>query len=766
MFKDLTFNFIPIMPLWAIAGVGIVGLALLIWGSIHLRQKLVPAKWVAIHFVLRVIALAVFLVCLMQPVVGFTKNVALKPDLLVLMDTSESMGTKDQAADKSRLDYVRDGLNSGFLSKMQSRFNVTLFSFDKSARPAAQEELANLSATGTTTRFAESIRGAWDYYQQDVSSRDITSAPPVRAVMVSDGDDLSNEDSVKVAQDLGLPIYTLGPAQPKSENAPANIVVSSVQSPRRVLLGSESRILATIRQKNMDNKPLELVLTENGKEIRKESVTFPTGVNERQVRFHHRPGEPGLKVYEFFVREKEAPVNAADKPKPAYRLSINVMDEKHEVLLIQDTWRWDFRYIRRVLENDPSFAFTGFLRRGGGAYVQAAEPDRRVRVGGFPESLGELEGFDTIILSSVDYDNMSKRMANAIFRLVTEDGKSLIVVADSNIGSVQSKPQIYLLLPVDLDKIKAGQAIDGPIAVHVTPEGLSSPFFFTPQGSGDKGNVWKNLPPLGDIFQVIKKRPGATILLEAHDDKSELKNQYGWPIVMAEQTVGRGRVLYINTDTLWRWQSMARIGPNSGLTPYELFWQQTMRAMTPARSSTGGVYIELQTNRSKYEAGQKVQVRAKIENTRPLDRPVIEANVLMPDGQSLPLGFSAHPTEKGVYLAEFEPTKEGQYRLNAQVVSAGKTLADTATAIDVDAPRGERNSIDVNLPNLARIADGTGGKVIDLNNSDTWPIVENAAEVRADRHFSWRLWDNYSLLVLLCIVFGIDWTIRLLRGYV
>ncbi len=765
MFKDLTFNYIPILPLWAIAGVGVVGLALLIWGSIHLRQKLVPAKWVAIHFVLRVLALAVFLVCLLQPVIGFTRNVALKPDLLVLVDTSESMGIKDQASDKSRLDYVRNGINSGLLSKMESRFNVMLFSFDKTSRPANKEELANLSANGTTTRYAESVRGAWDFYQQDVSSRDITSTPPVRAVLVSDGEDLSNEDSVKVAQDLGLPIYTLGPAQPKSENAPANIVVSSVQSPRRVLLGSESRILATIRQKNMDNKPLELVLMENGKEVMVQNATFPSGVNERQIRFHHRPTEPGLKVYEFFVREKDAPANPAVKPAPAYRLSINVMDDKHEVLLIQDTWRWDFRYIRRVLENDPSFAFTGFLRRGGGAYVQAAEPDRRVRVGGFPESQGELEGFDTIILSGVDYANMSRRTANAIYRLVVEDGKSLVVIADSNIGTVVKVPQIYLLLPVDLNPQVAGQAIDGPIAVHVTPEGLSSPFFFTPQGNTDK-SIWKNLPALGDIFPAIKKRPGATILLEAHDEKRELMNAYGWAIVMAEQTVGRGRVLYIGTDTLWRWQSLARIGPNSGLTPYELFWQQAMRAMTPARSSTGGVYVELQTNRSKYEAGQKVQVRAKIENTRPLDRPVIEANVLMPDGQSLPLGFSAHPTEKGVYLAEFEPTKEGQYRLTAQVVTGGKTIADTVTAIDVDAPRGERNSIDVNLANLARIADGTGGKVIDVNNSETWPVVDNANEVRADRRFSWRLWDNYSLLILLCVIFGVDWTIRLLRGYV
>jgi hypothetical protein len=765
MFKDLTFNYIPILPLWAIAAVGVVGLALLIWGSIHLRQKLVPGKWVAIHFILRVLALLVFMACLLQPVIGFTKNVALKPDLLLLVDTSESAGIKDQESNQSRLDYLRGGLNSGLLSKMESRFNVIPFAFDKSARSVSREEIGNLTASGSSTRFAESIRGGWDYYQQEVSARDITSAPPVRALLLSDGDDLSNEDPVKVAQDVGLPIYTLGPAQPKADNAPPSLVVASVQSPRRVLMGSESRMLVTVRQKNMDNKPLEIVLVENGKEVMKQDATFPSGVNERQIRFHYRPTEPGLKTYELFVREKDAPVNAAEKPMPAYRLSVNVMDNKHEVLLIQDTWRWDFRYIRRVLENDPSFAFTGFLRRGGGAYAQAAEPDRRVRIGGFPESQGELEGFDTIILSGVDYNTMSRRMANAIFRLVVEDGKSLIVIADYNIGSVVKLPQIYLLLPVDLNEKEAGLAIDGPIAVRVTPEGLASSFFFTPP-SLKQGNFWKTVPALGDIFRVIKKRPGATILLEAVDEKQELKNQYGWPIVMAEQTVGRGRVLFINTDTLWRWQSMARIQPDGLLTPYELFWQQAMRAMTPARTSTGGVYIELQTNRSKYEAGQKVQVRAKIENTRPLDRPTIESTVLMPDGQSLPLGFSAHPTEKGVYLAEFEPTKEGQYRLTAQVVTGGKTAADTVTAIDVDAPRGERNSVDVNLANLQRIADGTGGKLVDLKNSDTWPNVDNANDVRADRRFSWRLWDNYTLLILLCVIFGVDWSIRLLRGYV
>ena len=75
----------------------------------------------------------------------------------------------------------------------------------------------------------------------------------------------------------------------------------------------------------------------------------------------------------------------------SYPLSVQVIDGKHEVLVLEDTWRWEFKFLRRVLEEDPSFRFTGLLSRGGGAFMQFAAPDRKSELVGFPQDRSTMQ---------------------------------------------------------------------------------------------------------------------------------------------------------------------------------------------------------------------------------------------------------------------------------------------------------------------------------------------------------------------------------------
>ena len=93
--------------------------------------------------------------------------------------------------------------------------------------------------------------------------------------------------------------------------------------------------------------------------------------------------------------------------------------------------------------------------------------------------------------------------------------------------------------------------------------------------------------------------------------RSSERNAYGNLIVMAEHTVGRGRVLFLGTDTLWKWHTLAE--NNDGPTPYSLFWQQAFRAMTPVRSNLGSVNLWLTASQSRTETGRKVVLQAEVQ---------------------------------------------------------------------------------------------------------------------------------------------------------
>jgi hypothetical protein len=120
-------------------------------------------------------------------------------------------------------------------------------------------------------------------------------------------------------------------------------------------------------------------------------ATLKAGHTEERIRFPHRPSETGLKRYEFRVGDS-----------PMFPLSVQVVDGKHEVLVLEDTWRWEFKFLRRVLEEDPSFRFTALLSRGSGSFMQFAAPDRRTQLVGFPQNRAQLTGFDTIVVGDVN----------------------------------------------------------------------------------------------------------------------------------------------------------------------------------------------------------------------------------------------------------------------------------------------------------------------------------------------------------------------------
>jgi hypothetical protein len=750
--KAFTLSTLPLLPAWLIVLLIVALLALLAYGSRLLHAKQVPARWVKILGGMRLLIIVVFALCLLQPVASFTRSVEPAPELLVLVDTSQSMGLAASSGRKSRLEETLGAFQrSGLPAALRRQFAPRWFAFDRSAYPVVYEDLTGLRPTGDTTRFAESLTTAWNYLR---SARSANAGPaPARLILLSDGNDRGSQDFVATARKFGLAIDTLAPPDPDAAPATAEPAIIDVQCARRVLLGSETQFLVTIRHDDSGEHALTLSLTEDGKEAASQDVVVGPAPGEKRVHVAHRPTTIGMKLYEFRLAGKGADAPRSD----AYRLSVQVVDNRTEVLILEDSWRWEFKFLRRIFENDPSFTFTALLSRGGAAFAQFGEPDRRVQLGGFPQSRAELNWFDAIILGDVNPKRWPRGLAASLAQVVTEEGKSLIVIAGPNLAQWAETADLQGILPVEITR-EAGKPVEGPVEVRLTPEGSASSFFFNPD---KKAGLWSSLPPLDQIYPPLRKRPAATVLVEA----ARRANAHGNLIVMAEHTVGRGRVLFVGTDTLWKWQTLAPAN-EAGVTPYAVFWLQALRALAPARLGSGGASLWLTADRSRYEAGQKVILRAEVQSERPLAQPKVQATVVLPGEKRLPLALGPDPANPQVFQAEFETSAPGSYRIAAVVTSEGKTAADTATAIDVEESKGELADVRVDANNLARIAAATGGRRIDLADPATWPTSSDVPRVAVRQTQTLDLWNNFSLPLLLCGLLGVDWLLRLLRGYV
>ncbi len=742
----------PALPVWLIVVIACALLALLAHGSYVLARKRLPRRWIITLGILRVVIVLVFALCLLQPVVSLHRTEELGPPVFVLLDTSKSMAPAGSESKAGRLADAVQWLDaSGLRNSLSARPDTYWFAFDAHARSVVSGDVPVLQANGTSTRYAESLSDAWEHCRQQPAGHSIV--PGGRVLLASDGNDTDPQDVVAVARRLGLSIDTLAPPTTPADKAAASIRIVQVQAPRRVLLGAESRFAAILRQEGLAGKSLQLQLKEGDKVVASQPLTFEESQPEKTVSVSFRPEEVGLKEYTLAI-DGLAGTHADTAEAPHF--SVQVAGGRNEVLFLEDSWRWEFKFLRRIFEDDPNFTLTAFLSRGENSFVQFAEPDRRTQVNGFPQSRAELAGYDTFVLGSAEPRRWPRGFSGALRQLVEEDGKSLIVIAGPNLRQMLEQPGIAELLPVELSR-ESATPTGGPVTVRITPEGLGTQFFAAP-GSAP-GSLWAALPAVDQVYPAVRKKPAATALAEA----AQLSNSYGHVIVMAEHTVGRGRVLFVGTDTLWKWQTLATT--TDGPTPYQVFWQQALRALAPIRQSAGNVNLNLEPDRSHYEAGQPVVLRAEVQSGRPLPGARVQSQVTLPDGKQLPLDFAPSATEPGIYTARFEAAVPGQHKVSATVVADDKVAADTLVAFDVEASAGESAAQPANEANLARIARETGGHVINRADPTTWRDLEDTPKVSVTRVQTVDLWGDYTLLVLLSVLLGADWLLRLLRGF-
>jgi hypothetical protein len=746
----MTFGFHPVWPPGWIAAAAVALAAALLYGCRLMADKHVPRSWIRRLAALRAVALLLFVLALLRPEIRYTVREAGRPGLLVLLDSSASMAAP--AGGGSRLEaglaVLRD---PAFKAAVLDRCAVSVFAFDRTAVSLDQGLDAALPPAGLDTRLAESLGAAWGLYSLGRAAP-AAGTPPPRLLLVSDGLDRGRGRAEELPRRLGLPVDVLDWPAGSAATGAVRAAVSALQVPGRILLGSQARLFATVRCEGASAaRPVRVVLEEDSQVLASVETVFEPGEREKQVALAFLPRQAGLHTYA--VRTEAAGVAAG----PPREVSIRVESGRLEVLMLEPTWRWDFKFIRRVFEDDPHFALSAFLSRGPGVVMQVGEPDRRVALGGYPQSRAELSAFDVIILGNVSPSSWPRALPDALRRLVVEEGKSLIVMAGPDLGRLGLNPDLAALLPVELGP-QSGFPLAGPAPIRVSLEGAASPLFHSPGGESWTAH-WPDLPPMDRLYPPLRKKPAATVLLESADRA----NEYGAVIAAAEHTVGRGRVLFIGTDTLWKWQMLP--APDAqGQTPYALFWQQALRALQPLRLSGGEAGLWVRPERSRYEQGETMRVRAEASSARPLEQPVLDGTVTLPDGRTLPLSFVPESEGAGLYAAELEAAQAGSYQVRATLTDGGRLLAEAVSQWDAEARPEEAAGLPVNRALLEGLAAATGGRVIRLAEPATWPAPAPESLKPVLRERTLDLWNHLALLAALALVLGLDWLLRLMRG--
>jgi len=759
-----TISFDCPLPPWL---VGAIGAAILVTAVIFIRRDTARLRPLVRGIVLSLAILAVLMVTglVLNPKLTHTRPDPSKPRLVILGDATGSMMLKDTYTGKTaewlearrqaqklpktdawRRDAVLEqflrALREGPLAELEADFDVAGMRFASAPEALTLGTGApefKASADGRRTDLGKALRDA-------VSGGD---RRPAILLLVSEGGWNTGQDPTEVAKDLGfsgLAVWTVGVGDP---NPPRDVSVRSLRGPQRVVRGDEILLTAEVVATDMSGSRLMVELLRDGRVVdRKPVLTLASG-RPVSLRFAHKPTRQGRLHFTARVAAQEGEQETGNNEASTH---VDVEERLIRILLVDSEPRWEFRYIRNVMERDPSVKLKVALFRPGLKAIKGPEYLTKL-----PTDQKGMDQFDLVILGDVPRLDMPDAFLKELARKVRDRGGALMVVAGRHghyLGLVGTP--VAELLPVTLRGAYASRRSGAKFRPELTQDGQTH--LLTRLAPRDNDYVWRRLPPMSWAADVGGLAPRAKALL-VHPYR--LAGASKLPL-LAVTFAKTGKVIFSGVDDTWRWRREV------GDKYHYRFWGQLIRWMVKRRFLGDDPRGQLSIDRTGCWAGESVEVQVSCcrRDGFPLTADATSASLqVVRDGKVVEL-LAMQPTagDQGIFSTRFTPAEAGQYELRPVLSYYGDKPLASKAVLEVEGFDPEKRALGQNREAMKGIATASGGQYLEPWQARELATLLKANLQRKTLRSEFSPCQNGIFYVLLAIVLGTAWLIRKRSG--
>ncbi|MGD0438527.1 MAG: glutamine amidotransferase, partial [Bryobacteraceae bacterium] len=686
VFTKGTFVLLGQWPVWTLillllAAAG--GLGFLIWSRRNAIAPSMRGARTGVVWLLESLLVCLLLFLLWQPALSIATLRPQQNIVAVVIDDSKSMGVQEDGL--SRKDQAIRALNGGLISSLQSKFQVRLYRFGDHLQRL--EKLDQLTANEPATRIGDSIK--------DVLA-DSATLPIGAVVLLSDGADNSGGIDLETISEIKrrrIPIHTIGFGREKMER---DIELTDVQLPAKSLAKSRLEAEVSFRQAGFRGAKAHLVVRDSGKILASRDIVLKGDGTTQTEAILFTAGEPGVKDLEFSVDPQPGEEN---KNNNSVTRVLNVDASKPRILYMEGEPRWDYKFLRRAVEDDKNITLFSIVRTTQNKiYTQVPDTSAEFLKVSFPTKVDDLFGFQGLILGSVEANYFTTAQQDMIRQFVDRRGGGLLFLGGRSAlaDGGYDKPPFDDLLPVRLPNHKNTFHRD-PATAELTSSGRDS--LITRIEENPEANVarWKKLPYLMNYQEVGTPKPGATVLAEMNEAGHTL------PLLIT-QKYGRGRTAVFATGGDWRWQMLQPVEDMS----HEMFWRQMLRWLvsdTPTR-------VVASTPRPALEDDGRLHLRAEVRDTTylPTSDATVEARVVGPGGAAETLDLHPDPVNQGVYTADSDAPRAGSYVAEVTAHRGTQELGRDVVTFRRENGIAENFHLEQNRELLEKLSSQTGGR--------------------------------------------------------
>lgn len=738
------------LPAWALA-LAVTALAAAVWLSFRgFRSEPAGLRRRAL-LGFRLLAALLVLILLLEPGIELSSESRVRARIALLLDTSRSMKFPASPNGPTRADELIRWADAHRrdLAQLASRFQVDVYGFDKELQPM---DLSRLSPDpqGPSTDIAGALTAA---------AQAGTGGRPLAGLFVaSDGADNAelteglSPAATSELRKLNAPVFAL----PIGAQALKDLAVEKIAVDDFAFVRNQVTVDVTLTARGFGSTDVPVVLKREGQVVAQKVVTVGGSQTRAEAKLSFVPDRTGKFAFTVSAPVYEGEALAQNNQKS---FVLKVIRDRVRVLLVVGRPSWDVRFLRQLLRRDPNVDLISFfILRTPGDDPHSSQDELSLIPFPTQEIFQEqLKTFDLVIFQNFNHRpyRMSQYL-DGIAAYVRDGGAFAMVGGDQSFsaGDYAGTP-IEDILPVTLYPPGPTAIDETPVQLKLSEAGRRHPVTELTTSGAQNEAAWARLPKLPGLNTAGPLKGGGQVLLSSTDGRP----------VLAVGEAGRGRVLALFSDASWYWSFVAA-GEQQGPRAYETFWHSAIRwlvrdpALTPMRVAAerpafepGGEppALDVQARGSDYGAAAGAQLTVVESSAEdPVPRPIASAQA-GPDGNA---------------RVVLPPLPPGAYKAQVRARAADGTEVGEAEDAFVVAPASRELIEGAPRPDLLQaIASATRGRTVDAQDSLSGLPWRDPERVEVGQRMSRPLWDNWKVLVLLCLVVGAEWTLRRRWGY-
>lgn len=676
-----------------------------------------------------------------------------------------------------RTEFVRRLLQSQprmLLEKLQGLIGVDVRLFATEQKATNSDELAELLQSERLEILPENT----DVLNVLQSVVEEDGAADVRAiVLLTDGrqsipGDLSN--TTELLTGLGVPVYTIPIG---SRVPPRDLSVVTVDAPEAIFLNDSAQIQVTLATFGFEGQELTVRLEQDGKTVDEKKLT--PSADTVFAAFTVPSAETGRFNYRIIAEKQNGELRDDNNTRD---FTLHVVDNKARVMLLDGDPRWEFRYLKNLLERDQQVHSSIFLFRQpflnllDDSFISNKLPP----VEAFSQ---ELAGTDLLIIGDVLEDNIEPGIWGLIEKAVSRDGLSVVIIPgrQSMPHGIQSDV-LRSLLPVKEFTPRVAEqfqksAPDSPATSYqlkLTTDAFHLPMFQLSDSMTLRDLTLRDLPGHQWIYGGVPKA-GATIWAG-----SKIQGDSGAAVpTIVHHDYGFGQVIWMGIDSTWRWRM------RSGDARHYRFWGQLIRWTARNKSAAGNNDLRLTLSDSVIEESEEVEVIVRwnperLSNLReatvrivatPADSGTNPDSTASAHQNSSPVTqvtatLEASPDAPERFRGRVPRLAPGLWQIEMQVIGGTLNLQQAIRTELLVRPEEstEMANVSCNRDLLRQLAGMTGGEMIEPWHTDRLVTLLQPADYASEEIQERTLWDHWWVLIVLFSLMMTEWVTRKING--